>query len=175
MATITAGLILGVLAVSLLLAQTALAAGGVADEPCLRCNYEVNAARYGGLAEFYAAKLEASRAADAARYRGLAAEYTAREEVNLAAAAARYSDLAAQMAAREEIRLSADAARLSGLAMRDAERREAGVRAYADRYGDLADYVAHGETENVLLGASAERYTGLAVFYGGKSSLEQCC
>jgi hypothetical protein len=67
-----------------------------------------------------------------------------------------------------------DAARLSGLAMRDAVRREAGVGAYADRYGDL-DYVARDETDNALFGASAQRYTGLAVSYGGKSSLEQCC
>jgi hypothetical protein len=151
MATITAGLVLGVLAVFLLLAQTALAAGGVADEPCLRCIYEADAARYRGLAEFYAAKLEAGRAADAARYRGLAAEYAAREEAKLAAAAARYSDLAAQIAAREEIRLRADAARLRGLAVREAERREASVRAYADWH------------------------TGLAVFYSGKDAVEQCC
>jgi hypothetical protein len=58
MATLVAGLVLGLLVVSLLPAQTALAAGEVADELCLGCIYEATAARYGGLAEFYAAKLE---------------------------------------------------------------------------------------------------------------------
>jgi hypothetical protein len=196
MATITAGLVLGILAVSLLLAQTALAAGVVADEPCLKCVYEASVARNIGLAEFYAAKLETGRAADTARYGGLAAAYVAREETRLVAEAARYR----------------------GLAVRDAEKREASVRAYAARYGDLsadyaarkvaslaandawyramaADFVARkeaslganeawysgmaraygGERQDAPFGASAERYTSLAAYYATKNAGGQCC
>jgi hypothetical protein len=99
---LTVGVMLGILIAPFLLVENGLAAGAVADEPCLMCPVEASvaadAAWYSGmpsLAAYYATKTEAnlaadndSVAADAAWYSGmpsLAAYYAAKTEANLAA------------------------------------------------------------------------------------------
>jgi hypothetical protein len=107
---------LGILIAPFLVVENGLAAGVVADEPCLTCPLEAsvaaNAAWYRGmpsLAAYYAAKTEANLAADkdsatanAAWYTGmpsLAAYYAARNDASVAAYAARYSGLARALSA----------------------------------------------------------------------------
>ena len=91
MTIVTAGLILGILAVLLLPVENWAAAAPPENELCAMCNYTADAARYTGLAALHTA----GRAASTARLGGLAEFHAERAGAGVAASTARYTGLAA--------------------------------------------------------------------------------